>query len=258
LTVRLERDAADERVAILTIDRPDALNALDVSTLTALRDRLLELRDDGDTRAIVLTGEGDRAFAAGADIKYMSGLDPDGAKQWGELGHNVTQLLETSAAPTVAAVNGFALGGGCELALACDIRYASTRAKLGQPEINLGVIPGWGGTQRLARVCGLGAAKELILTGRIVGADEALRLGLVTELHDPPLERALETARLLASKSPLALAAAKRALNHALQGDHVENLTREASEFGELFASEDAKEGLAAFVDKREPRFVGR
>jgi enoyl-CoA hydratase len=236
------------------------MNALDVATLKELRDRLVELREDGDARAIVLTGAGDRAFAAGADIKYMSDLDPGGAKEWGALGHNVGQLLETSPRPTIAAVNGFALGGGCELALACDIRFAASTAKLGQPEINLGIIPGWGGTQRLARVCGLGVAKELILTGRIVDADEALRIGLVNGVCESGelMERTLETARLLASKSPVALAAAKRALNHALQGDHVDNLAREADEFGQLFGSEDAKEGLAAFVEKREPTFKGR
>jgi len=207
-----------------------------------------------------VTGAGERAFAAGADIKYMSELDRGAAKAWGELGQDVAQLLESSPAPTIAAVNGFALGGGCELALACDIRYASASAKLGQPEINLGIIPGWGGTQRLARVCGLGVAKDLILTGRIVDAEEALRLGLVTAVFPAAelVERALETARLLAAKGPLALRAAKVALDHALQGDHVQNLGREADEFGALFASEDAKEGLTAFVEKREPRFAGR
>ena len=173
MTVRLERDGP---VALLTIDRPDALNALDVPTLSELRDHLLALDDDGDPRALVLTGAGDRAFAAGADIKYMSGLDAQGAKEWGDLGHRVGQLLETSPRPAIAAVNGFALGGGCELALACDIRFASRTAKLGQPEINLGIIPGWGGTQRLARVCGTGVAKDLILTGRLVDAEEALRI----------------------------------------------------------------------------------
>jgi enoyl-CoA hydratase len=257
LTVRSERDGG---VELLTIDRPESMNALDVPTLSELRDRLLALRDDEAARVIVLTGAGQRAFAAGADIKYMSGLDPDRAREWGELGHNVAQLLETSPAPTIAAINGFALGGGCELALACDIRYASTSAKLGQPEISLGIIPGWGGTQRLARVCGLGVAKDLILTGRLVDADEALRLGLVSAVcpGEELRERALETARLLASKGPLALRAAKVALNHSLQGDHVENLHREADEFAGLFGSEDAKEGLAAFVEKRQPRFAGR
>jgi enoyl-CoA hydratase len=245
---------------VLTIDRPHALNALDVESLTTLRARLLELREDGETRVIVLTGAGERAFAAGADIKHMSGLDPAAAKEWGDLGHTVGQLLETSPRPTIAALNGFALGGGCELALACDLRYAARTAKLGQPEINLGIIPGWGGTQRLARVCGLGVAKDLILTGRTVDADEALRLGLVDAVFEPSelMERTLETARLLASKSPVALRAAKVALNHALQGDHVENLGREAGLFGDLFGSEDAKEGLVAFVEKREPRFHGR
>jgi len=256
MTVRLERD---ETVALLTIDRPEAMNALDVETLSALRDRLLELREDGGVRAIVLTGAGDRAFAAGADIKYMSELDSDGARGWGGLGHNVAQLLETSPAPTVAAINGFALGGGCELALACDLRYASATAKLGQPEINLGIIPGWGGTQRLPRATSLGFAKELVLTGRLVDADEAERHGLVNAVYEPDelMDKVMGTARLIASKSPLALAAAKRALNHVLQGDHVENLEREAEEFGRLFDTSDAKEGLTAFVEKREPNFTG-
>ncbi len=234
------------------------MNALDRPTLEELRDRLAELRDDRDVRVVVLTGSGEKAFVAGADIKYMSGLGVEEATEWGELGHEAGQLLETMRKPTIAAVNGFALGGGCELALACDLRYASASAKLGQPEINLGIIPGWGGTQRLARVCGLGFAKELILTGRLVDAEEALARGLVNGVHDPVLEKALETARLLASKSPVALAAAKRAVNHALQGEHVENLQREADEFGGLFGSEDAKEGLTAFSEKRTPRFVGR
>ena len=229
-------------------------------TLTELRTRLLEVRGDEAVRAIVLTGAGDRAFAAGADIKYMSGLGVAEAREWGALGHDVSRLLETSPKPTLAAVNGFALGGGCELALACDLRYASAKAKLGQPEVNLGIIPGWGGTQRLARVCGLGVAKELILTGRTVGAEEALRLGLVNAVFAPDelLERTLETARALAAKSPVALAAAKASTNDALQGDHVENLEGEAERFAQLFATQDAKEGMTAFVEKREPNFVGR
>jgi enoyl-CoA hydratase len=231
-----------------------------VSTLTALRDRLAELADDEATRVVVLTGAGEKAFAAGADIKYMSGLGTREAKEWGELGHEVTRLLETMPKPTIAAVNGFALGGGCELAVACDIRYAASSAKLGQPEINLGIIPGWGGTQRLARLAGAGFAKELILTGRTVDADAALRRGLVEAVFelDELMEKTLERARLLASKSPLALAAAKEAVNRAFQGEHADNLEREAEAFGGLFDSEDAKEGLAAFVEKREPTFRGR
>jgi enoyl-CoA hydratase len=257
LSLTVERDGA---VAIVTVNRPDALNALDVATLTALRDVLEEIRSDDATRAVVLTGAGDRAFVAGADIKYMSELDVAEAKAWGALGHETGHLLETMPQATLAAINGFALGGGCELALACDIRYASTRAKLGQPEINLGIIPGWGGTQRLARATTLGYAKELILTGRTVDAEEAERRGLVDAVFEPEqlLPRTLETARLLASKSPVAIAAAKDAVNRALQGDHPANLAAEADRFGELFASEDAKEGLAAFVEKRDPNFAGR
>jgi enoyl-CoA hydratase len=231
-----------------------------VPTLSALRDRLREVSGDAQTRVVVLTGAGDKAFAAGADIKYMSGLGVEAAREWGALGHECGRLLETIPQPTIAAVNGFALGGGCELALACDLRYASSTARLGQPEINLGIIPGWGGTQRLARVCGLGVAKELILTGRLVGADEALRIGLVNGVHEPEelVEKTLETARLLAAKSPLALAAAKAAINRSLAGDHAANLEAEAERFGDLFASEDSKEGLTAFVEKREPHFTGR
>ena len=253
--IRVDRQGS---VAVVTIDRQEALNALDVGTLTELRDRLSELADDGDARAVVLTGAGEKAFVAGADIRYMSGLDPEQAKGWGALGHEAGRLLETMPKPTIAAINGFALGGGCELALACDIRYASSRAKLGQPEINLGIVPGWGGTQRLARICGLGVAKELVFSGRTVDADEALRIGLVNAVADPVLDRALETATELAGKSPVALSLAKRLCNLTLGVDHAGGLEVEADEFGDLFASEDAKEGLAAFVEKRAPNFVGR
>jgi enoyl-CoA hydratase len=249
LSVDVARDGA---VAVVTIDRQDALNALNVETLTELRDRLRELETDNDVRAVVLTGAG-KAFVAGADIKYMSGLRPDQAKGWGGLGHEAGRLLETMAKPTIAAVNGFALGGGCELALACDIRYASSRAKLGQPEINLGIVPGWGGTQRIARVCGIGVAKDLILTGRLVDAEEALRIGLVSAIADPVLDKAVETAHELAAKSSLALALAKRLINMSPGA-----LDAEADEFGELFSSADAIEGLTAFSEKRAPKFVGR
>jgi enoyl-CoA hydratase len=252
------RQASDDGVAVVTIDREEALNALDVETLTGLRDVLIALAVDKRARVVVLTGAGEKAFAAGADIKYMSGLDPVGAQAWGALGHEVGRLLETMPKPTIAAINGFALGGGCELALACDIRYCSSRAKLGQPEISLGIVPGWGGTQRLVQAVGIGPAKELIFTGRLVAADEALRVGLVQGVHDPVLEHALETARLIAAKSPLALQAAKALVNRTLEGGHEANLAEEARAFGELFATADAREGLGAFVEKREPRFTGR
>ena len=252
--IRVDREDA---VGVVTVDRQDALNALDVATLTELRDRLRELAQDDGVRAVILTGAGEKAFVAGADIKYMSRLDVAQAKECGALGHEAGRLLETMPKPTIAAVNGFALGGGCELALACDIRYAAASAKLGQPEVNLGIIPGWGGTQRLARVCGLGVAKELIFTGRVVDADEALRIGLVNAVQDPVLDKARETAALLASKSPIALRLMKDLANRALGGNHAANLEAEGDAFGELFSSEDAKEGLAAFVEKREPVFRG-
>ncbi len=245
--------STDAGVSTVTIDRQDALNALNVETLTELRDRLRELAVDKGVRAVVLTGAGEKAFVAGADIKYMSGLGSGDAKAWGGLGHEAGRLLETMAKPTIAAINGFALGGGCELALACDLRYASSRAKLGQPEINLGIVPGWGGTQRLARVCGIGVAKDLILTGRTVDAEEALRIGLVNGIADPVLDKALETAHALAAKSPLALALAKRLVNMSPGA-----LEAEADEFGELFGSADAIEGLTAFAEKRKPNFTGR
>ncbi len=253
--IEVERQNA---VAVVTVDRQEAMNALDVPTLTELRDRLRELADDEEARVVILTGAGEKAFVAGADIKYMSGLGVDEAREWGALGHEAGRLLETMPKPTIAAVNGFALGGGCELAAACDIRYAASTAKLGQPEVNLGIIPGWGGTQRLARLCGLGIAKELIFTGRLVDAEEALRIGLVNGIHDPVLEQARKVASVLASKSPVALRAMKDLANRALGGDHVRNLEAEGDWFGELFSSEDAKEGLTAFVEKRDPVFRGR
>jgi len=245
--IRVETDGP---VAVVVIDREEALNALDVATLTELRDRLRELAGDAGVRAVVLTGAGEKAFAAGADIKYMSGLDVAAARAWGSLGHETARLLEEMPKPTIAAVNGFALGGGCELALACDLRYASSRAKLGQPEINLAIVPGWGGTQRLSRLCGVGVAKELIFSGRTVDAEEAVRIGLVNAIADPVLDRAADVARVLAKKSATALALAKRLVNMSPGALEVE-----AREFGDLFASADAKEGLAAFVEKREPRF---
>ena len=255
MPVRVETDGG---VAVVTIDRAEALNALDVETLGELRDRLRELGREDAVRCVVVTGAGEKAFVAGADIAYMFTLSPEGARSWGALGHAAADLLEQMPKPTIAAVNGFALGGGCELALACDVRYCSSRARFGQPEVGLGIIPGWGGTQRLARATNPGFAKELILSGRLVGAEEALRVGLVQAVHDPVLEHALVTARLVAAKAPAALRAAKELVNRASGAGYQADLRAEVDAFGELFATEDAAEGLAAFVDKREPRFTGR
>ena len=251
--IGIERDGT---VAIVTIDRQEALNALDQATLTELRDRLAELAGDADVRAVVLTGAGERAFVAGADIKAMAAMDMERARAWGALGHETALLLETMPKPTIAAVNGFALGGGCELALGCDVRYASTTAKLGQPEVSIGIIPGWGGTQRLPGVVGIGIAKELIMSGRLVDAEEALRIGLVNAVFSPEelMPKALELAHGFAAKSPLVLAAVKETTNRTFQGD----LGAEAEAFADLFGSEDQTEGMAAFIEKREPRFSGR
>jgi enoyl-CoA hydratase len=252
--------AGDGGVATVTINRPDALNALDLDHAEALRVELERLASDEETRVVVLTGAGEKAFVAGADIKYMQALGVLEARRWGELGHACGRLLETMPKPTIAAINGYALGGGLELALACDLRVAASTAKLGQPEIDLGILPGWGGSMRLARTTTLGFAKSLIFSGRPVDAAEALEHGLVNAVFEPGelMEKTRELAEGLATKSPLALAYAKEALNLALQGDHRGNLEVEARLFAMMFSSEDQKEGMAAFVEKRAPRFSGR
>ncbi|HXV34129.1 MAG TPA: enoyl-CoA hydratase-related protein, partial [Gaiellaceae bacterium] len=206
-----------EGTAIVTVDRPEALNALDVVHLEALHETLTGLAGDESARVVVLTGAGEKAFIAGADIKYMQTLGVVEARRWGELGHACGSLLETMPKPTIAMVNGYALGGGCELALACDLRLASTNARIGQPEIDLGILPGWGGSVRLARTTTLGFAKEMILTGKPVDAATALEHGLVNAVHEPGelREQTLELCRALEAKSPLALAYAKEAVNLA-------------------------------------------
>jgi enoyl-CoA hydratase len=257
VSIDVERDGA---VATVTVNRPGALNALDLEHAQELRVRLEGLAAEEGTRVVVLTGSGDKAFIAGADIKYMQGLGVLEARRWGELGHACGQLLETMPKPTIASINGYALGGGLELALACDLRLAASTAKLGQPEIDLGILPGWGGSIRLARTTTLGFAKALIFTGRPVDAAEALEHGLVNAVFEPGelLEKTRELAEGLAAKSPLALAYAKEATNHALQCPHRTNLETEARLFAIMFSSQDQKEGMAAFVEKREPRFTGR
>jgi enoyl-CoA hydratase len=249
--------AVDGALATVTIAREAALNALSSKVIAELTGACGELEVSTDVRAVIVTGAG-KAFVAGADIAEMRELSPRQAQAFAGMGGALAAAIEGSEKPWIAAVNGFALGGGCEIAVACDIRYAASGAKLGQPEVNLGIIPGWGGTQRIARLCGLGVAKELIFTGRIVDAEEALRIGLVNAVHDPVLDKARDVGTLLASKSPIALRLMKELANRALGGDHASNLEAEGETFGELFSSEDAKEGLAAFAEKREPRFIGR
>jgi enoyl-CoA hydratase len=255
--ISVERDAG---TAIVTVDRQDAMNALDLEHAESLRDALAELAENDSARVVVLTGAGERAFIAGADIKYMQELGVLEARRWGQLGHDCGNLLETMPKPTIASINGYALGGGCELALACDLRLASSNAKIGQPEIDLGIIPGWGGSVRLARTTTLGFAKELIFTGRPVDAATALEHGLVNAVYEPGelREKTLELCRELEAKSPLALAYAKEAVNVALQGPHRTNLEIEARLFAMLFSSEDQSEGMAAFAEKRSPEFTGR
>lgn len=248
-----------EGAALVTINRPKALNALDLEHLQALHDAVESLQNDDAVRALVLTGAGEKAFIAGADIAYMRGLDVLGAREWGELGHSVGVMLETMPKPTIAAVNGFALGGGCEMALACDIRLASENAKFGQPEINLGIIPGWGASVRLARATSLGFAKELIFSGRIIDADEAESRGLVNHVYtsEDLLETALALASDFATKSSLVMAYAKEAGSLGLHDDKA-CLDTEARLFAMLFASEDQSEGMTAFLEKRQASFTGR
>jgi len=246
-------------VELLTIDRPKALNALDRATLEELLDCCERIRADTSVRAVVLTGEG-RAFAAGADIDEMRGLDAEQAEAFSRLGHAVGDALESLAAPTIAAVNGFALGGGCELACACDWIYASEKARFGQPEVSLGLIPGFGGTGRLVRRVGSAWAKELVLGGEPIDAETALRIGLVNRLFAPDalLGSALDAAEKIGGKGPLAIATAKRVI---LQGQDVDARTAHALEqaaFGEVFAGAERVEGMDAFLEKREPSFQNR
>ncbi len=250
----------EDRVAILTINRPEVLNALSTALLDELRSELAAIARDTTIGCLILTGAGDKAFIAGADIGEMATKTPLEARDYAELGQECARLLETMRAPTIAAVNGYALGGGCEMALACDIRLCSENAVFGQPEVDLGIMPGWGATQRLARTTSMGFAKEMIFTGRRVKADEALARGLAQ--HVVPLEElmpmALKMAHEISAKSPVAIAYAKESTNRALAGDLATNYMVEADLFSILFSTEDAKEGLRAFIEKRAPNFQGR
>ena len=254
------RISADDRVALITVDREEVLNALNTALLEELLATLDDLGSDSGVGVLVLTGTGDRSFIAGADIKEMAGKTPLEARAYSELGQEIAHKLETMRKPTIAAVNGYALGGGCEMALACDVRLASENAHFGQPEINLGIIPGWGATQRLARATNVGYAKELILTGRMIDAAEAFDRGLVQHVYPAHelMPRALEMAHAMADKSPVALYYAKEATNRSLHGDIGGNLVHEVDLYSLMFSTDDAREGMNAFVEKRQASFVGK
>ncbi len=252
--VKLEFDG---EMAVITLNRPEKLNALDTVTRKELLKSFSEVEEKA--RVAIITGSG-KAFAAGADINELLQRDPIAALEAAKLGTELFTRIEESDIVSIAAVNGYALGGGCELAMACDIRIASRKAKFGQPEINIGIIPGAGGTQRLPRLVGLGMAKKLVLTGEMIDAEEALRVGLVEEIvdEDKLMERAKEIARKILKKPPLTVKLAKRALNASRSMSLPDGLRYELSLFSILFSTEDAKEGMRAFLEKRKPEFRGR
>jgi len=255
--IRLDVDGPQ---ATLTIDRPKSLNALNAATLRELEAALRALAQNEELRALIITGAGEKAFVAGAHIAQMASLSTAQARQFSALGHRVLHMLEALSFPTIAAVNGFALGGGCEVALACDLIYASERARFGQPEVGLGVIPGFGGTQRLARLIGRARAMEMIFTGDPIDAAKAKEIGLVLEVV--PAEKLLEHCRGIAAKialkGPVAVAQAKRAIQFGLDADLRSANELERQAFAMLFGTEDQREGMKAFLEKRAPSFKGR
>ncbi len=251
-----ERDAG---TVTLTLNRPDKLNALNEELVKALYAAVIELDEDPSVHAVILTGAGEKAFVAGADIAAMAEMPTPAAKAFADLGHSVGERLERAHFPVIAAVNGFALGGGCELALSCDFIYASEKAKFGQPEVSLGIVPGFGGTQRLARRIGIGRARELVYTGDIIDAAEALRLGLVNAVVPPSelLAKVHDVAKKIAAKGPLAVAQCKRLV---YRGEGIPLAVAnelEAQAFSALFGSSDQKEGMRAFLEKRKAAFTG-
>ncbi|MEE9237251.1 MAG: enoyl-CoA hydratase-related protein [Thermoplasmata archaeon] len=254
--IRLEEE---DGLVILYIDRQEALNALNIEVLSELREALLEVENREDLRVLILTGAGDRAFVAGADIREMLPLTPLQTRRFASLGHEVTRILERMEKPVIAAINGFALGGGCELALACDIRIASEGAKIGLPEVGLGIFPGFGGTQRLTRLVGRGWASELIFTADPVDAEMAERIGLVNRVV--PREKLLDVARALGrriiERGPLALSLAKTAIQQSQETGLSSGLAYEMEAFSLIFSTDDEKEGLRAFIEKRKPIFRG-
>jgi enoyl-CoA hydratase len=250
----------DAPVVTITINRPDALNALDAATLRELDRAMREIRDDGAVRAVVLTGAGEKAFVAGADIKELATFTPDGARAYAAFGQGVFDRIEHLGKPVIAAVNGFALGGGCELAMACAVRLAAETAKFGQPEVKLGLIPGFAATQRLPRLVGKGRALELLLSGHVIDAAEAFRIGLVNRVLPAAglLAEAQLVARAIAANAPVAVRYAIEAVTRGLETSPAEGARLEAALFGLAFATEDMREGTRAFIEKRAPAFKGR
>jgi enoyl-CoA hydratase len=257
-TLIVERTGA---VATVTLNRPDVLNALNLRMLAELRETIAAFDTDNDLRAVIVTGAGPKAFAAGADIAELNALSGSRAgEEQARAGQALTVSLERLRVPVIAAVNGFALGGGCELAMACDIRIASENARFGQPEVNLGILPGYGGTQRAPRLIGEGWAMYLCVTGEMIDAQEALRIGLVQKVVplDGLLAEAQRIAGLIAAKGSLAVAATKRAIIDGAAMSLADGLSLEALRFGMAIATEDFAEGSRAFLDKRKPVFPGR
>lgn len=248
-----------ERIAVITLNRPRALNALNAQVFAELRGVVEKLASDREARAVIITGSGEKAFAAGGDIAFMQPLTAQESREFVLAVKETLLRLENLPQPTIAAINGMALGGGCELAMTCDLRIAEEHAILGQPEINLGIIPGAGGTQRLPRLVGMTRAKELVLLGEPINAQEAYRIGLVNMVvpRGAALEKAKEVARKLMAKSPVALKMAKASLNVGAQLDLNSALAYEIECFSHLFSTEDQKEGMRAFLEKRPARFIG-
>lgn len=253
-------DRPEPGIAVLTVNRPDALNSLSTNVLQAVEKALQALEKDDSLRALIVTGAGEKSFVAGADIAGMKGYSEAQGRALTELGHRVFGALAAFPRPTIAAVNGFALGGGLELALSCDVIFASERAKMGLPEVTLGLIPGWGGTQRLSQRVGPGKAKEMIFSGDHVKADEALRIGLADRVTAPEklLDEAKALARTIASRGPLAVQMAKKALAQGIQAGPEAGLAMERRLFAECFTTQDTTEGIGAFLEKRKPAFKGK
>jgi enoyl-CoA hydratase len=253
----LERDGA---VATITINRPKVLNALDSATLDELRRAILELKADDEVRAVIITGAGEKSFVAGADINELAVQTPAGGREHALTGQHVFDLIENMGKPVIAAINGYALGGGCELAMACTLRLAADTARLGQPEVSLGLIPGYAGTQRLPRLVGKGRALEMTLTGAPISADEALRIGLVNRIV-PAAELMAEAKKLatqLAGSAPVALRYVITAINKGVEMPFAEACQYEATLFGLIASTDDMREGTAAFLEKRKAVFKGR